>query len=84
MGGCKIAKFMKVFSLKRFRYTGIHSALKLQFNLSSYTPFSPNDLYPLYPHVKRGLAKVRFNQILSGQSDSAYEIHASNLYVGVE
>ena len=52
--------------------------------LSSLDPFSPDDLYLLSPHAKKGLAKVRFNQILSGQSDSAFEIHASNLCVGVE
>ena len=39
---------------------------------------------PLFHGRKGGLAKVRFNQSLSGQSDSAFEIHASNLCVGVQ
>ena len=33
-------------------------------------PFSPDNFHPL-PTCEKGLAKVRFNEILSGQSDAA-------------
>ena len=46
--------------------------------------FRPTTITHSLPHAKKGLAKVSLNEIFIGQSDSAFEIHANNLRVGVE
>ena len=55
--------------------------LDKQYLVYQASPLFVRGPLPTIQMRRRGLAKVKF---LSGQSDSAFEIHASNLCVGVE